>query len=68
VRIGSPMIYAGVRQYGAKRGEFGMGVFKTRNGVFPIPWGDIPARPFLGFSDTDQAAILETMRAYLKPV
>jgi len=67
VRIGSPMIYAGVQQYGAKTGEFGMGAFKTRKGTFPIPWGDIPARPFLGFSDTDQAAILDTMLAYLKP-
>jgi phage gpG-like protein len=34
---------------------------------FPMPWGDIPARPFLGFSDDDQAAILEIVRNYLNP-
>lgn len=50
VVVGSSMIYAAVHQTGAKKGAFG----QTRRGQ-PIPFGDIPARPFLGvpadFSD-----------------
>jgi phage virion morphogenesis protein len=50
VAVGSNMIYAAVHQLGAKKGAFG----QTRRGQ-PIPFGDIPARPFLGvpadFSD-----------------
>ena len=44
VGIGSPMVYAGTFNYGAKSGEFGFGMYATRQGSFPIPWGDIPAR------------------------
>jgi phage gpG-like protein len=61
------MEYAATQQYGARRGEFGTGSYKTRKGTFPMPWGDIPARPFLGFSDDDQAIILGIVRRYLKP-
>lgn len=42
VVVGSSRIYAGTQQFGAKQGAFG----RTRRGG-PIPWGDIPARPFL---------------------
>lgn len=42
VFVGSPQRYAGVQQFGARRGQFG----RTRRGA-PIPWGAIPARPFL---------------------
>ena len=42
VSIGSPLIYAGTHQFGAEQGAFGV----TSRGS-PIPWGDIPARPFL---------------------
>ena len=65
VGIGSPMVYAGTFHYGAKSGEFGMAAFKTRNGVFPIPWGDIPARPFLGASEDDKANIVRLVQSYL---
>lgn len=65
VGIGSPMVYAGTFHYGAKSGEFGMAAFKTRNGVFPIPWGDIPARPFLGASEDDKANIVRLVQGYL---
>jgi phage gpG-like protein len=61
VGIGSPMIYAGTFHYGAKSGEFGA----TRQGGFPLPWGDIPARPFLGASDDDTANIVSLVRSYL---
>ena len=65
VGIGSPMVYAGTFHYGAKSGEFGMAAFNTRNGVFPIPWGDIPARPFLGASEDDKANIVRLVQSYL---
>ena len=65
VGIGSPMIYAGTHQYGAKRGEFGTGSFKTKKGSFPIPWGNIPARPFLGASEADKINIADLVRSYM---
>ena len=43
--VGTNVIYAPTMQFGAKKGEFG----KTKRGT-PIPWGNIPARRFLGFS------------------
>lgn len=60
VEIGSSRIYAGVMQFGARRGAFG----QTRRGA-PIPWGDIPARPFLGASEADLVAIGEIVSAGL---
>ncbi len=60
VEIGSPMEYAAVQQFGAKRGQFGA----TKRGS-PIPWGNIPARPFLGIDDQDRNGILETIADYL---
>lgn len=53
VEVGSNMVYAGVMQDGAKQGEFGR---SSRNG--PIPWGDIPAREYLGISDENAADII----------
>lgn len=52
VAIGSTVKYAAVHQFGARKGQFG----KTRRGA-PIPWGDIPARPFLGISSEDEQNI-----------
>lgn len=60
VEIGSPMKYAAVQQFGAKQGAFG----RTRRGG-PIPWGDIPARPFLGVSDADERSIREIFNEHL---
>lgn len=60
VEIGSSMEYAAVQQFGARQGEFGT----TRRGA-PIPWGDIPARPFLGLSADDKAFITLAARRYL---
>lgn len=48
IRIYSNRPQAAVLQFGAKRGAFG----KTKKGA-PIPWGDIPARPY--FPDDDNA-------------
>lgn len=52
--IGSSMIYAAVQQFGAEAKQFGK-----------APWGDIPARPFLGLSDRDQTNIIDTISDYL---
>ena len=52
VFVFSAMEYAAIQQFGAKQGQSG----RTRRGA-PIPWGDIPARPFFGLSDADQANI-----------
>jgi len=80
VVIGSPMIYAGVQQFGAQMGEFGRysqvarwrkygnNDFRRHAGTkagFPIPWGNIPARPFLGVSQSDREAILELAAEYV---
>lgn len=60
LHIGSPMEYAATQQFGAKRGAFG--VYNNR----PTPWGDIPARPYLGISSEDESAILDLLQDYLK--
>ena len=60
---GSPMVYAATHQFGAKQGEYG----KTRRGA-PIPWGDIPARPFLGLSPEDEADIAGIIRDHLDAI
>ncbi len=59
--LGSPLVYAAVQQFGARRGQFGT----TYRGA-PIPWGDVPPRPFLGISDEDARAILEVLEAHLR--
>ncbi|MBY0349775.1 phage virion morphogenesis protein [Tabrizicola sp.] len=58
---GSPMIYATTQQFGAAQGAFGR---TARNG--PIPWGTIPARPFLGLSPEDETNILDTLSEWLQ--
>ena len=60
LKVGSPMIYAATQQFGASRGQFGK---NKRN--HPIPWGDIPARPFLGVSKEDEEMIDNTVAEYL---
>ncbi len=52
--IGSALEYSGVMQHGAAKGAFG-----TNRRKRPIPWGNIPARVWLGISDQDEASILE---------
>jgi|YelNatPaOPRAMG01_1025707.scaffolds.fasta_scaffold69290_2 phage virion morphogenesis protein len=57
VTVGSALVYAGVQQFGAARRSLGP----------KSPWGDIPARPFLGLSAADQAAIVDIVTGYLRP-
>lgn len=61
VDVGSAMIYASTHQYGAEKGEFG----ETSKGQ-PIPFGDIPAREYLGLSDEDRGTIRGTLNAWLR--
>ena len=57
VMLGSPLVYAGTFHFGAKKGAYG----STSRGS-PIPWGDIPARPFVGLSGDDRIEILVIIR------
>lgn len=53
VEIGSNKDQAAMMQFGGTTAEF------------PHLWGDIPARPYLGISDQDKAAILEIIDRHL---
>lgn len=81
VEIGSSLVYAAVQQFGATMGEFGRysqvsrwnkyptGDFRKYAGTvqgFPIPWGNIPARPYIGLSSTDDDSVLAIVESYLK--
>lgn len=60
--VASPAIYAAVMQFGAGQGAFGASIGKDKLGrdhFHTIPWGDIPARPFLGVSEADRTGILD---------
>lgn len=54
VEIGSPMEYAAMQQFGGSKSKF------------PHLWGDIPARPFLGLSEEDTAAVVSIVGGYLR--
>lgn len=54
---GNSMIYSRVQQFGAAKGSQGANA----------PWGDIPARPFLGLSDGDKGEILNIIGRWLLP-
>lgn len=54
LELGSPMVYAAMMQFGGTKAEF------------PYLLGDIPARPFLGFSNDDISGILAKIEEHLK--
>lgn len=61
VEIGTNVEYAGTHQHGAKKGSYGKG----------IPWGDIPARPFLptesqGLPESWQRDILDMIENHFR--
>ena len=60
VEVGSSMVYAAVMHFGAGQGAFGA----DRLG-HPIPWGNIPPRPFLGIADEDRAGLVEILEEWL---
>lgn len=60
VEVGSPLVYAGTHQFGAPAGSFASG----------LPWGDVPARPFLADADgrlapDDENAVSEIVLDHL---
>lgn len=59
--VGSNLVYAATMNFGAKKGQFGA----MRNGS-PIPWGDIPARPFLGVSAEHKVKIADVVNKFLR--
>lgn len=60
VEIGSNEEYSAVMQSGAGKGAFGADPAGR-----PIPWGAIPARVWLGLSETDESAIVEFADEFL---
>lgn len=68
VEIGSNAIQSAVMQMGAEQGAFGAFIGKDKRGrdhFHSIPWGNIPARPFLGISEEDRTVIQETVETWL---
>ncbi|RIA44053.1 phage gpG-like protein [Hephaestia caeni] len=62
VEVGSNLIYSGVMQGGAAKGAFG-----SDGAGRPIPWGNIPARVWLGLSETDERNILDIVDEAIAP-
>jgi len=63
VELGTNKIYSAVMQFGAAKGAFGT---NARGGS--IPWGNIPARPFLGISDQDRLNIAGIVEEWLQDI
>ncbi|BCU88717.1 virion morphogenesis protein [Yersinia pseudotuberculosis] len=59
--IGSTMEYGGTHQAGARKGQYG----QTRQGV-ALPFGNIPARPFIGLSDDDEILLIESITRHIE--
>jgi len=57
--VGSNQEYAAVQQFGAKQHEFGEGKHKA-------PWGDIPARPFLGINAAEKDAVVRIIEDHIQ--
>ena len=53
VEVGTNLIYGAAHQFGMPKGYAG----RTRRGA-PIPWGNVPARPYLGLSADDLTALI----------
>jgi len=60
VEVGTNKIYSAVMQFGAKQGAFGADA-----AGHPVPWGNIPARPYLGISEENRTQILEEIDEWL---
>lgn len=69
VSWGSTRDQAAVMQFGAQAGEFGATIGRDKNGrefMVSTPWGDIPARPFIGVGEDDETAIVATLEEWLE--
>lgn len=63
LEIGTNKVQAKVLQFGAAKGAFG-----TASNGSSIPWGRIPARPYLGISEQDRQNIVATIIEWLEEV
>ena len=61
VVVGSALVYSGVMQDGAAKGAFG-----TDRRGHPLPWGDIPARPWIDLAAEEGRMIIEIADEYLE--
>ena len=60
--VGTNDVRAKTLHFGANKGAFG----KTKRGA-PIPWGNIPARPFMALSAGAIGDITRAIREFAKP-
>ena len=70
LEVGSNLVYAAVQQFGAAKGQFGAysGTDKKGRAYSGVaPWGNIPARPFLGISPEDETNILALIADFITP-
>jgi len=77
VKIGTNKIYGAVHQFGAKKGSFGSVTANIKEHLrkgtkvkghtrkMKLPWGDIPARPFLMVQDEDWTEIRAALSDYI---
>ena len=75
--VGTNKIYAAVHQFGAKKGSFGTVIADVRKhlrkGVkvkahkrkMKLPWGDIPARPYLMIQNEDWPEMTAALGDYI---
>jgi phage virion morphogenesis protein len=75
--VGTNKIYGAVHQFGAKKGSFGEVMANVRahlrKGVtvrahtrrMKLPWGDIPARPYLAIQDEDWVEMRDALTEYV---
>ncbi len=77
VVVGTNTPYAAVHQFGAGQGQFGavMGRTKTtgkrkksQDYFTLLPWGDIPARPYLGISSEERETIGDIVAVHLMEI
>ncbi|UWS78508.1 phage virion morphogenesis protein [Phaeobacter sp. G2] len=61
VEYGSNAIQSAVMQFGAAKGAFG-----TASNGSSIPWGNIPARPFIGISEEDETNLALELEEWLE--
>ena len=69
VTVGTNVIQAAVMQFGAAQGAFGASIGKDKKGrdhFHSIPFGNIPARPFIGLSDSDRTGVLDIIGEWLE--
>lgn len=62
-QVGSNAVQAAVLHFGAAKGTFG----QSARGQ-DLPWGNIPARPWLGVSEEDGSKIRKTIEEWLAGV